>query len=200
MNRWGRSALAGWALVALWVLNTPLVGGCSAPGGGATEWSPGPQKADAVSVPIPGLGQTVFTGERDTTLTISGMTWEPGASGPGIESLVLNRSASGPLNTRGGIQQALEEMRYTRNLERFERVIDKLDQKLQAAVPFAIGAYGQWQAAQQQWNPPQSQPANVAAAEEAFKLKLLETQAAALDKALAALDKLAAKLDEKPPP
>lgn len=85
---------------------TVVGGGCNASG-----WEPGPISDQQSSFPLPGLGNASFGGERDTTLTISDMSWAPGASGPSIGQLVLTRSASGPLATRGGQQSHVELQR-----------------------------------------------------------------------------------------
>lgn len=110
--------------------------GCAASG-----WEPGPITDQASSVPIPGLGQATFGGERDTTMVISGMRGIPGANFPDIDNVTLTRSASGPLATRGGQQQAIELLRWqesretSRQWQQFALSLIPALQEFQAARP-----------------------------------------------------------------
>lgn len=153
-------------VLACGVLAISFLLGCNAPG-----WEPGPVSDQSSTIPIPGLGNTEFGGERDTTFILSGMRGVPGSQYPDIDNITLTRSASGPLATRGGQQQAVELLRWqeARETQRLWQTFAM--QALTAASPYMAT----WQ---------QRQEAAASAAP------------SARDQAIAtALEKLAAKLD-----
>lgn len=116
----------------LWLAVLSSVWGC------ASGYEPGPLRMDQAEVPTP-LGVYRFTGERDTSLSISGMKGD-GVHFPSIDQLVLTRSASGPLGTRGAAQSAVIDAQALA----FERSVGTLVQAAERLTTLAAG----WQSQQ----------------------------------------------------
>jgi len=131
----------------------------------ATGWEPGPvtpsnaeisaKPAQPVDLTLPGAGPDgqalsfKFEGERDTTLVINGMVGD-GIHWPSIASLTLDRSASGPLGTRGGQQFAIEGQRIEYAIQGLERATAALTNAAAQLVPLIGSMHAQ--------APPATQP------------------------------------------
>lgn len=125
-------------LIALAIL-APFIAlaiGCEAAG-----WAPGPVTSQVTRVPVPGFGTFELAGERDTSVQIVGVDGSNTTTWPSVDSIVVTRSASGPLGTRGAQQYAIEDMRWERAINNFERATDKLLQVYSAVSPMLQAYY-----------------------------------------------------------